>query len=208
MINSFGLYLILTNPAAGYESCAEAAVETGVAFLQLRMKSAGFDELLDTAGRLRNITLGSPTRFIINDNLEIAMEVDADGIHLGQDDLSVTEARARWNTAEKICGLSTHNLAQAQEAARLLPDYIGVGPVFATNTKMDTDPILGIEHTARIVQNVELPAFAIGGINEQNLPELLRAGIPNFCVVGAVNHSTDPAVAIRRLQTIWESNAF
>ena len=208
MNQSYGLYLILTNPIAGYEACAKAAVEEGIAFLQLRMKEADPHLILDTARRVRRITLGSNTLFIVNDNLEIAMQADADGIHLGQDDMPIEVARKQWNTAGKLFGLSTHSLAQAKEAECLKPDYIGVGPVFPTGTKTDADPVLGVSETARIMQEVSMPAFAIGGITAENLPALIYAGIHNFCAVGAVSHSPDPAAAIRRLQAIRQSGSF
>lgn len=205
---SFGLYLILTDPIAGYEACADAAIKAQVSILQLRMKTASRQELLDIAENLRRMTRDTLTRLIINDNLAIAMEADADGVHLGQGDISIKEARTIWNQPDKILGLSTHNMEQAAEAEHLGADYIGIGPVFPTNTKLDTEPVLGIDETARIARNVNLPSVAIGGINAGNLPDLLRAGMRNFCVVGAVNQSPDPFAAIRNLQAIWESHSF
>jgi len=204
MNKPFGLYLILTGPVAGYEACAQAAVGCGVGHLQLRMKSATPETLLATACALRAITRGSPTRLIVNDNLAVAIESDADGIHLGQDDLSLPEARARWNIPGKTFGLSTHSLEQAVQALELSPDYIGVGPVFATPTKANAGPALGIEEAARIIRAAPVPAVAIGGINAENLPALLDAGIGNFCVVRAVNEAADPVAAIRNLQEIWK----
>lgn len=208
MKQHFGLYLILTDPAAGYEACAAAAVECGVRFLQLRMKDAPRAAVLQTAHRLAEITRGTGTHFIVNDDPEIAREVDADGIHLGQTDLDLDEARRRWNRPGKLYGLSTHSMAQAADAARLAPDYIGVGPVFPTPTKAHADPALGIAETARIIRSTPIPAVAIGGIDHNNLPELLRAGIRNFCVVRAVNDTADPAAAIRALQETCRRHAF
>jgi len=204
MNEPFGLYLILTDPVAGYEACALAAVDCGVRHLQLRMKNTTPETLLATARALRTITRGTPTRLIVNDNLAVAIESDADGIHLGQDDLPLPEARTQWNVPGKIFGLSTHSLEQAVQAVELSPDYIGVGPVFATPTKANAGPALGIEETARIVRAAPVPAVAIGGIDAGNLPALLDAGIGNFCVVRAVNEAADPAAAIRNLQDIWQ----
>jgi thiamine-phosphate pyrophosphorylase len=198
-----GLYLILTNPVAGYERCAEAAVAAGVRFLQLRMKGAPDAELLSMATRLREITRGSDTRFIMNDRVDIAQAVDADGVHLGQGDLSLAEARAVWNVPGKLCGLSTHTLAQMELAQVLAPDYIGIGPVFATETKPDAAAPLGVAETGRIAQASGVPHVAIGGINAANLAEILEAGVINFCVVGAVNRSLDPAREIGALMSIW-----
>lgn len=200
MKEKFGLYLIATDPIAGYKTLALAAVECEVRYLQLRMKNASRKTLLQTAHLYRKITKGTATRFIMNDDLSVAIESDADGIHLGQTDLSISEARQRWNTPGKLFGLSIHNLEQAARAEILRPDYIGIGPVFPTPTKADAAPALGPEETGRIAQAVALTAVAIGGINLNNLPALRAAGIDNFCVVSAVNAQADPAAAIRRLQ--------
>jgi thiamine-phosphate pyrophosphorylase len=205
MAEIFGLYLVLTDPVTGYEACAEAAVETGVRYVQLRMKKRPVREVLETARRLRRITAGSGTRFIVNDDVEIAAEAGADGVHLGQDDMSITEARRRWPRPGKIFGLSTHNLEQEQLARALAPDYIGVGPVFPTPTKEKTDPTLGLEGMGRVVRGSPLTTVAIGGINHENLTEVLRQGAVNYCVVRAVNQSPDPKSAILSLQEIWRA---
>jgi len=203
MGDAFGLYLVMTAPVAGYEACAAAAVRCGVRYLQLRMKGAPRDAVLETALRAREITLGSDTLFIVNDDVTIAREVDADGVHLGQRDLPIDEARRLWTAPGKRFGLSTHDERQALLASRLSPDYIGVGPVFATPTKADPDPVLGIERMAAIVRSSPIATVAIGGIDRGNLAEVLRRGARNFCVVRAVNGRPDPETAIRELQRIW-----
>ena len=203
MDDAFGLYLVMTDPVAGYDACAAAAVRCGVRYLQLRMKGVPPDAVLETALRVREITLGSDTLFIVNDDVTIAREVDADGVHLGQRDLSLDEARRLWSAPGKRFGLSTHNERQALLATRQSPDYIGVGPVFATPTKAVPDPILGLERMASIVRASPVAAVAIGGIDCGNLAEVLRRGVRNFCVVRAVNRRPDPETAIRELQCIW-----
>jgi thiamine-phosphate pyrophosphorylase len=203
MPDIFGLYLVLTDPVAGYEACAEAAVEEGVRYLQLRMKKRSHDEVLEMARRLRSITAGSGTRFIVNDNVDIAAEAGADGVHLGQDDMTIVEARGRWPELGKIFGLSTHNEEQELRAREIAPGYIGVGPVFATPTKEKPDPSLGPERMGRIIRNSPLTTVAIGGINTDNLAEVLRQGAVNYCVVRAVNQHPDPRAAIRSLQEVW-----
>ena len=208
MKESVGLYLILTDPVAGYAACAKAAVKAGVRYLQLRMKDAPRQDVLTTARELRAITQSSDTRFIINDDLSVAMEVDADGLHLGQEDQSLTKARDTWNTPGKIFGLSTHSSRQALDALNTGPDYIGVGPVFSTPTKLNADSPLGITQTAQIMESSPITAVAIGGIDSDNLPALRDAGIHNFCVVRAVNHAENPAEAIHRLQNICEGHRF
>ncbi|MEI6890530.1 MAG: thiamine phosphate synthase [Pontiella sp.] len=208
MNEHFGLYLILTNPISGYEKAAEAAVNEDVRYLQLRMKQADRTRSLATAKALRRITQGSNTHLIINDNLQIAMEVDADGLHLGQNDQSILAARTTWNKKGKIYGLSTHSMAQAIQASELQPDYIGIGPVFPTPTKSDTAPALGVCEAGRIAAETPITSVVIGGVNEHNLPDLLKAGATNYCVVRAVNLAPNPALAIRHLQAIWKTHAF
>lgn len=203
MDDAFGLYLVMTDPVVGYEACAEAAVRCGVRYLQLRMKGAPRDAVLETALRVREITFGSDTLFIVNDDVTIARDVDADGVHLGQRDMSLDEARRRWPAPRKRIGLSTHNEQEALLASRLSPDYIGVGPVFATPTKAVPDPVLGPERMGAIIRSVPVPAVALGGIDTSNLAEVLRHGARNFCVVRAVTRRPDPENAIRELECIW-----
>ena len=205
MPESFGLYAILTDPVVGYEACARAVVAEGIRYLQLRMKGAPRYEVLRTAQIIREITRGTSTRFIVNDDLLIAMEVDADGVHLGQSDMPINEARALWDTPGKIFGLSTHNEAQEFKARDLNPDYIGVGPVFPTPTKAIPDPDLGLELMGKIIRKSPLPAVAIGGMNEENLPEILARGAVNFSAVRPIMQSPDPRSVIRRLMEIWKT---
>jgi thiamine-phosphate pyrophosphorylase len=203
---AFGLYLVLTEPVAGYEACAEAAVAASLRYLQLRMKKKPRQELLAVARRLRRITAGSATLFIVNDDVEIARDSDADGVHLGQDDMSIVEARVRWPAPGKVFGLSTHSEEQERRAREWAPDYIGVGPVFATPTKERPDPTLGLERMGRIVRATPLTSVPIGGIDRHNLPAILRQGAVNFCVLRAVNLDPDPLSAISALQAIWRAH--
>ena len=129
MKDIFGLYVILTNPLMGYGKCTEAAIKAGVKYIQLRIKNQLFREILKTAKIIASLTSGTDTLFIVNDDVKIAAEAGADGVHLGQDDMPVQEARAFWNEPGKIYGFSTHNEEQAVKALSIKPDYIGVGPV-------------------------------------------------------------------------------
>ena len=164
------------------------------------------EETLDIARRLRRITAGSATLFIVNDDVEIAADSGADGVHLGQDDMSLAAARAQWPAPGKVFGLSTHNEDQERRARDLAPDYIGVGPVFATPTKEQPDPTLGLERMGRIVRASPLATVAIGGIDRHNLPAILHHGAVNFCVLRAVNLDPDPLSAISALQAIWRAH--
>ncbi len=201
-LDSFGLYLVMTDPVVGYARCAEAAVQAKIRYLQLRMKNQPRETILETARLVATITAGSTTQFILNDDPALAVEAGADGVHLGQDDMPLPEARKRFPTLACF-GLSTHNEAQAKEAEALKPDYIGVGPIYATPTKAIADPTVGLDRLGRIVASSPLACVAIGGIDGDNLPLVLKAGARNFAVVRAVCGSPDPLSAIHRLQDIW-----
>ena len=200
-MTDFGFYLVMTNPVVGYARCAEAAVKAGVRIIQLRMKHAERADILREAHEVRRVTRGTETLFIVNDDPAIAAEVEADGVHVGQDDMPVAEVRQKFPSL-KIVGLSTHNPAQARAAAASTPDYIGVGPVYATPTKDIPDPTLGLATMGEMISSVPFPAVAIGGIDAARLPDVIAAGARNFAVVRAVCQSTDPYSAIVGLQRI------
>ena len=202
----FGLYLVMTDPVVGYERCAKAAVEQKVRYLQLRMKDRPRPEVVEMGRRIRQVTSGSHTRFIVNDDVDIAREVDADGVHLGQDDMPVKEARRRWTAPGKIFGLSTHNEEQAIDARAIKPDYIGVGPVHSTPTKEIPDPTVGLMRMEKMIRLAPMTTVAIGGINAGNLAEVLHHGAMNYAVVRAVCQSDDPGSAIAKLQDIWREH--
>lgn len=204
-MEDFGLYLVMTDPTVGYERCCEAAVRAGVRVVQLRMKDAPRTEVVSVAAALRRITAGTQTTFIVNDDPSVAAEVGADGVHVGQGDMPVAEVRRRYPELG-VVGLSTHNPEQADAAIAQKPDYIGVGPVFATPTKKIPDPTLGTETAGRMIAGVPFPAVAIGGIDFETLPSVLAAGARNWAVVRAVCRSPEPYDAIRRLQEIAASD--
>ncbi|MBR1921768.1 MAG: thiamine phosphate synthase, partial [Kiritimatiellae bacterium] len=200
-MDDFGLYLVMTNPRVGYVACAQAAVDQGVRIIQLRMKHCPREEIVSTARRVRAVTRGTGTLFVVNDDPSIAAEVGADGVHVGQDDMPVAEVRRRYPSLSLV-GLSTHSPAQALAAVEQRPDYIGVGPVWATPTKDIPDPTLGVETAMRMVRSVPFPAVCIGGIDAGRLPELTRAGAVNYAVVRAVCGSDDPGAAIAALRQV------
>lgn len=204
-MTDFGFYLVMTNPKVGYAACAQAAVDGGVRIIQLRMKDAPRDEIVSVGRTVRDITRGTDTLFIVNDDPSIAAEVGADGVHVGQGDMPVPEVR-RLYPSLRVVGLSTHNPEQALASLDVKPDYIGVGPVWATPTKKIPDPVLGIETAMRMVRSVPYPAVAIGGIDATRLPELLQAGARNYAVVREVCGVDDPLGAIRNLKRIYDAN--
>ncbi|HON39561.1 MAG: thiamine phosphate synthase [Desulfomonilia bacterium] len=193
-----GLYLILTQPRAGYEALARMAVAEKIPAIQLRCKNESSEAFLMTARALRDITAGTDTLLIINDRVDIAMISGADGIHLGQDDIPPREAREL--AGEKmLIGLSTHNLEQVERAQDEPVDYIGFGPVFPPFSKTDPDPVTGVEALGRAVALSGLPVAAIGGITRARLEDL--AGIPchNVACIHAVANAPDPAQEMRAI---------
>ena len=200
-MKDFGFYLVITNPVVGYARCAEAAVRAGVKIVQLRMKHAAREDILREAREMRRVTRGTETLFIVNDDPALAAEAEADGVHVGQDDMSPVKVRAKFPQL-KVVGLSTHNLDQVRASWDQPIDYIGVGPVYATPTKDIPDPTLGPEMAGRMIAAARVPAVAIGGINAETLPAVLAAGARNFAVVRAVCQSPDPDEAIRKLVEI------
>jgi thiamine-phosphate pyrophosphorylase len=205
MKENFGLYMVMTTPVVGYEACAQAAVNCGLRYVQLRMKNVPRAAILAEARKVRAVTAGTQTLFIMNDNVELAWAADADGVHLGQGDMPLDEARKLWAAPGKIFGLSTHSEAQELAARALKPDYIGVGPVFPTPTKAIADPALGIELAGNIIKNSPLTCVALGGLDETNLAGVLKAGAVNFCAVRAIMQSPEPEKVIRALQQIWQA---
>lgn len=195
---SFGFYSILTNPVRGYEYCTKLLVQCGIAFVQLRMKDAPRKDVLEIARMMRAITRGTETRLIINDDPQIARESGADGVHLGQDDIPFGEAR-KIVGENAIIGLSTHSLQQMRDACALRPAYVGVGPVFATPTKKNPDPVIGLDGMRQMIAQATVPAVAIGGITLENLAAVLQAGAINFCMVREVAQSQDPEKVLKEV---------
>lgn len=200
-MENFGLYLVITNPTVGYAECARAAVKAGVKIIQLRMKHVSREEIIEEARKLREITRGTDTAFIVNDDPEIAALVEADGVHVGQGDMSPSEVR-RMYPSLKIVGLSTHNLEQVKASLSEPIDYIGVGPVYATPTKDIPDLTLGPDTAAEMIRSSKVPAVAIGGLDLETVKPVLEKGAKNFAVVRAVCKSTDPYGEIVKLQSL------
>lgn len=198
-----GLYGILTEPLVGYEALAAIMVECGVGVIQLRMKDVPRSQVLERARALREI-IPPGVLFIVNDHPEVAQEVRADGVHLGQDDMPFGEARTILGP-EAVIGLSTHNPDQTRAACALGPDYIGVGPVFATPTKRIPDPAIGIDGLRQMLESATVPAVVLGGLDHDNLDQVLEAGARNVCAVRCINRSSDPAAEISRITRAIEA---
>ena len=173
------------------------ALDAGAGAVQLREKGLPDREILRTGRALREVSSRRGALLIVNDRPDLALRCCADGVHLGQDDLPVAEARAIIGEG-RLIGVSTHSAAQARAAEREGADYIGAGPVFATATK-DAGPALGPGGLAEILREVAVPSFAIGGIHEGNVQEVAAAGARRIAVSSAVLASEDPAAAVRAL---------
>ena len=193
------LYVLIDGRKSAEElvSLGGRLVESGVHAIQLRDKTLDDRELANRARVLRELTRDTETLFIVNDRPDVAVLTDADGVHVGQEDLSVKDARKMIDT-ERLVGVSTHSLEQAREAVLDGADYIGCGPTFSSSTK-DFDRFAGMELLHAVAQEISLPAFAIGGINRQNVHEVTDAGFTRIAVSGAVVNAEDPAEEVAAL---------
>jgi thiamine-phosphate pyrophosphorylase len=182
---------------------AEALVAGGVDLLQLRAKNHSMVEIEKLARDLRAVTTEKGVSLIINDHPQIARNVQADGVHLGQDDLSIADAR-KIVGSECAIGRSTHSVDQAIRAFYEGADYIGFGPIFATPTKPDYPPI-GLDDIARVHDSVRIPIFCIGGIKLDNLPKVIEAGARRAVIVSGLLQASDPAEYARSAKKLLTS---
>ncbi|MFD2168825.1 thiamine phosphate synthase [Tumebacillus lipolyticus] len=183
------------------ESVIRAAISGGVDCVQLREKDFTGRELLEAGRLIRHITRELHVTFIVNDRIDVARAVDADGVHLGQSDLPIQAARDILGPG-KIVGLSTHNVQEAMEAERLGADYIGLGPMRKTMTKLDTEPVVGPAGVKKVREHVSLPIVAIGGIKEDDVAEIIRSGASSVAVVSAIIASSDVEATARRMRQL------
>jgi len=182
-----------------YEA-VERAILGGAKVVQYRAKKKTTKEMLEEALLVREATRHHDALFIVNDRLDLALAAEADGVHLGQDDLPVEYAKEIAGE-NFIVGLSTHNLEQVEEANRKKEfiDYIGFGPVFPTTTKENPDPVVGVENLCRAVEISELPVVAIGGIFKENIKEVAACRPAGIAVVRAAFEKGDPYENMREL---------
>lgn len=167
---------------------AEEACRGGAEILQYRDKRSTQAEKLRRAKLIRGITERSDTLFIVNDDIDLALLSGADGVHLGQDDVSVSEAR-KITPKNFIIGKSTHSLEQAVSAEKDGADYIGIGPVYQTPTKEDYVPI-GVETVKSVIKNIKIPFVCIGGLNFDNIRELIDLGAKSVAMVREFQNNT------------------
>ncbi len=179
----------------------EAALDGGATIIQLRKKSMPMVEQYPLATALRTLTLAHEALLIINDHADLAIAADADGVHLGQDDLPPDAVRALPGFEGRLIGRSTHSLGQAQLAVNEGADYIAVGPVYPTPTK-EGRAAVGTALVSRVAGIVDRPFVAVGGIDHDNAAAVVEAGAHALAVVRAVYDAVDPAEAARRLHEL------
>jgi thiamine-phosphate pyrophosphorylase len=178
-----------------------AAVAGGVTCVQLREKECSTRQFVAEARAVREVLAGTGIPLIINDRIDVVLAVGADGVHLGQSDMLIADAR-RVVGSSILIGISAECVEDAVRAEAQGADYVGISPVFSTPTKTDTAPALGLDGIARIRAAVSLPLVGIGGIGPANAEDVIRAGCDGVAVVSAIVSAPDPQKAATELKTI------
>ncbi|MBU6431859.1 MAG: thiamine phosphate synthase [Nitrospirae bacterium] len=183
-------------PARPLVEVLTAAAEAGASLFQYRNKTASMKEAYVEALALRQAAAKTGALFIVNDRCDLAVAVDADGVHLGQGDLPLDLARKVMGP-DKLIGISTHNSDQVREATAGKPDYLGFGPIFTPGSKQDHDPVVGIEGLRSMRSLTSLPVFAIGGIQMEQVGAVMNAGADGVAVISAILKAADIREAVR-----------
>jgi len=193
------LYFVCdARPSTDLEALLRAALTGGADIVQLREKELGRDEIERAAGTFRRVADTFSALFVLNDDPELARICDADGVHVGQDDVSAEQAREAMGP-DAIVGLSTHSEEQIATSAGRPVDYISVGPIWETPTK-EGRPGVGLELISHAAANAPHPFFAIGGIDPSNAEQVVAAGAERLCAVRAIRDAADPAAAAQDLR--------
>ncbi len=190
----FSLYFIADGALAGHrdlEKIIKGAIRGGVTAIQLREKNMGMRSFTAWAAAIKRITSDFHIPLIINDRVDAALAVGADGVHLGREDMPIRYARKLLG-AGRIIGLSAHTLADAREAEEQGADYVGVGSVFPTSSKKNIRGILGIEGITAIRKKIKLSMIAIGGIDTLNISSVMQTGVDGAAVISAIINSENP----------------
>ena len=206
-----GVYAITDSKSAKnkkFLDYCEDLLKGGAKIIQYREKKREMKLLLEEAKALRELTLKYNATFIVNDYLDIALLSEADGIHIGQDDLPIKDVRKILGE-NKIIGISTHNPQEAQQAIIDGADYIGVGPIFYTETKEDVCAPVTLEYLDFVNKNIKLPYVAIGGIKENNLDKVLAMGAKSICLVSELvgaDNTLETTKKINNMIKNWHKN--
>ncbi len=203
-----GVYLITDRACCGsrsVEDVVSAAIDSGVTLVQLREKNLDARPMLALGRRLLEILRPAGIGLIVNDRIDVAQVLDADGVHIGQLDIPYPEARRLLGPA-KIIGVSVSSEPEARQAAGWDVDYVGVGPVYATATKPDAGVALGVDESARLARISCHRAVAIGGIDSANAAPLYAAGLEGIAAISAICSAPDPGAATRRLVRLMQEH--
>lgn len=184
--------------------CARQLVDAGVRLIQYRNKAASSRDLLESSKRLSTDLISRGVTFIVNDRADVAALAGASGVHVGQEDLGVEEARAVVGRG-KLVGVSTHNLTQFEQAAASSADYIAVGPIFSTSTKANPDPVVGTEFIRHVRPLTDKPIVAIGGITLEHAAGVVKAGADSVAVISDILRAPDPGEQARRYVEMLEA---
>ena len=177
--------------------CALRLAEAGVRLLQYRNKFASARQYLDSSHQLAELLWPYGVSLIVNDRPDVALLAEARGVHVGQDDLDVEQAR-RVVGPDKLVGVSTHNLEQFERAAASSADYIAAGPVYATSTKANPDPVVGVDFLRRVRALTKKPIVAIGGITLERAAAVIEAGADSVAVISGILSAPDPGERARQ----------
>lgn len=202
-----GLYAIVDAGVSSQQSLCDLALDYlkgGVSLIQLRDKKRKsspetYQKFCETAFQIKQLQKDFSFQFILNDDLEIALEAGADGIHIGKDDISIEECRKKMGS-QKIIGYSSHSLEEALEAEKMGADYVAFGAIFPTITKGPGHPVQGAEKLKKVVESLRVPVVAIGGIGRHNIKEVLATGVSCVAMISALAR---PASGDRIQEARW-----
>ena len=203
-INNKDIYCILCEELSNGKSNIEVVkilIDSGIEIIQYREKEKSMLEKYNQCLEIRKLTKESGAIFIVNDHVDLAKAVNADGVHIGQDDLPIEVVR-EFVGDEMIIGLSTHSIAQAKEAVKRGADYIGVGPIFKTDTKKDVCAPVGFEYLDFVVNNIDLPFVAIGGIKQGNILDIINHGAKTVAMVSEIVCAKDISKKIKNIRKL------
>ena len=188
-----------------HKELTQLAIAGGADTIQYRQKGGSTREMIEIAQNMKKLCSEAGVTFIVNDRLDVAVAVEADGVHLGQEDFPIQLARKLLGEG-RIIGGSAATISEARDCLSEGADYVGFGPVYPTTSKDDAGPVSGIDILKQVVETIPLPSIAIGGLDEENTSEVMRAGAHGIAVISAVCCQDDPEQATRSLYQALHKN--